>query len=235
MHKEDFIYGEEKNCYVGINRSSIIDNVFRTCIGSRKCSSYRYSSISANYRPLMGKYKNRCAVNFDFWQTDFRISIFTFVFCMFLLSLNLLLTFLIFDVRAPFTEQYQRLVPNAGTFGYTLYQISPLLMAVVYSFFNSLALALFAVFALAIQMIVKFNNQYVAIVILGSDSDYIYLLVRPSDVQFLENDDTSLKQYKQLQQESQVVLAGFLKDNSITVNEDCPNSSCYKVAHGANK
>ena len=23
MHKEDFIYGEEKNCYVGINRSSI--------------------------------------------------------------------------------------------------------------------------------------------------------------------------------------------------------------------
>ena len=72
MHKEDFIYGEEKNCYVGINRSSIIDNVFRTCIGSRKCSSYRYSSISANYRPLMGKYKNRCAVNFDFWQTDFR-------------------------------------------------------------------------------------------------------------------------------------------------------------------
>lgn len=84
---------------------------------------------------------------------------------MFLLSLNLLLTFLIFDVRAPFTEQYQRLVPNAGTFGYTLYQISPLLMAVVYSFFNSLALALFAVFALAIQMIVKFKNQYVAIVI----------------------------------------------------------------------
>ena len=63
----------------------------------------------------------------------------------------------------------------------------------------------------------------------------VYLLVRPSDVQFLENDDTSLKQYKQLQQESQVVLAGFLKDNSITVNEDCPNSSCYKVAHGANK
>lgn len=90
---------------------------------------------------------------------------FTFVFCMFLLSLNLLLTFLIFDVRAPFTEQYQRLVPNAGTFGYTLYQISPLLMAVVYSFFNSLALALFAVFALAIQMIVKFKNQYIAIVI----------------------------------------------------------------------
>ena len=77
MHKEDFIYGEEKNCYVGINRSSIIDNVFRTCIGSRKCSSYRYSSISANYRPLMGKYKNRCAVNFDFWQTDFRTEVST--------------------------------------------------------------------------------------------------------------------------------------------------------------
>ena len=78
----------------------------------------------------------------------------------------------------------------------------------------------------------KFGDADLATVIgvesyvLGSDSDYIYLL---------ENDDTSLKQYKQLQQESQVVLAGFLKDNSITVNEDCPNSSCYKVAHGANK
>ena len=87
----------------------------------------------------------------------------------------------------------------------------------------------------------KFGDADLATVIgvesyvLGSDSDYIYLLVEPSDVQFLENDDTSLKQYKQLQQESQVVLAGFLKDNSITVNEDCPNSSCYKVAHGANK
>lgn len=87
----------------------------------------------------------------------------------------------------------------------------------------------------------KFGDADLATVIgvesyvLGSDSDYIYLLVRPSDVQFLENDDTSLKQYKQLQQESQVVLAGFLKDNSITVNEDCPNSSCYKVAHGTNK
>lgn len=67
----------------------------------------------------------------------------------------------------------------------------------------------------------KFGDADLATVIgvesyvLGSDSDYIYLLVRPSDVQFLENDDTSLKQYKQLQQESQVVLAGFLKDNGL--------------------
>ena len=91
--------------------------------------------------------------------------LFTFVFCLFLLSLNLLVTFLLFDVRAPFTEQYQRLVPNAGTLGYTLYQISPLFMAVAYSVFNSLALALFAVFALAIQMVVNFKNQYVALVI----------------------------------------------------------------------
>ena len=87
----------------------------------------------------------------------------------------------------------------------------------------------------------KFGDADLATVIgvesyvLGSDSDYIYLLVRPSDVQFLENNDTSLKQYKQLQQESQVVLAGFLKDNSITVNEDCPNSSCYKVAACTNR
>ena len=43
----------------------------------------------------------------------------------------------------------------------------------------------------------KFGDADLATVIgvesyvLGSDSDYIYLLVRPSDVQFLENDDTA--------------------------------------------
>ena len=42
----------------------------------------------------------------------------------------------------------------------------------------------------------KFGDADLATVIgvesyvLGSDSDYIYLLVEPSDVQFLENDDT---------------------------------------------
>ena len=42
----------------------------------------------------------------------------------------------------------------------------------------------------------KFGDAGLATVIgvesyvLGSDSDYIYLLVEPSDVQFLENDDT---------------------------------------------
>ena len=34
--------------------------------------------------------------------------------------------------------------------------------------------------------------------VLGADDEYVYLLVLPSDVQFLENDPVSYRQYKAL-------------------------------------
>ena len=63
--------------------------------------------------------------------------------------------------------------------------------------------------------------------VLGADDEYVYLLVLPSDVQFLENDLVSYRQYKALQIDSQGVLTRFLKDNGIHINEVCPASSVF--------
>lgn len=65
--------------------------------------------------------------------------------------------------------------------------------------------------------------------IIGTDAEHIYLLVEPTDVQFIETDQKSIEQYAQLQEESQVVLEQFLSDNSIVVNQKCPDSKCYQV------
>ena len=63
--------------------------------------------------------------------------------------------------------------------------------------------------------------------VLGADDEYVYLLVLPSDVQFLENDPVSYRQYKALQIDSQGVLTRFLKDNGIHINDMCPASSVF--------
>lgn len=63
--------------------------------------------------------------------------------------------------------------------------------------------------------------------VLGADDEYVYLLVLPSDVQFLENDPVSYRQYKALQSNSQGVLTRFLKDNGIHINDMCPASSVF--------
>lgn len=63
--------------------------------------------------------------------------------------------------------------------------------------------------------------------VLGADDEYVYLLVLPSDVQFLENDPVSQRQYEALQSDSQGVLTQFLKDNGIHINDMCPASSVF--------
>ena len=63
--------------------------------------------------------------------------------------------------------------------------------------------------------------------VLGADDEYVYLLVLPSDVQWLENDPVSERQYKALQSDSQGVLTRFLKDNGIHINDMCPASSVF--------
>lgn len=65
---------------------------------------------------------------------------------------------------------------------------------------------------------------------IGKSNGYTYLLIEPSDVQFLEDDPTSTEQYQQLQEESQPVIEDFLKDNGIPVNQHCPASACYTPA-----
>ena len=63
--------------------------------------------------------------------------------------------------------------------------------------------------------------------VLGADDEYVYLLVLPSDVQFLLNDSVSQRQYEALQSDSQGVLTRFLKDNGIHINDMCPASSVF--------
>lgn len=63
--------------------------------------------------------------------------------------------------------------------------------------------------------------------VLGADDEYVYLLVLPSDVQFLENDPVSQRQYETLQSDSQGVLTRFLKDNGIHINDMYPASSVF--------
>ena len=63
--------------------------------------------------------------------------------------------------------------------------------------------------------------------VLGADDEYVYLLVLPSDVQFLLNDPVSQRQYEALQSDSQGILTRFLKDNGIHINDMCPASSVF--------
>ena len=65
--------------------------------------------------------------------------------------------------------------------------------------------------------------------VLGADDEYVYLLVLPSDVQWLENDPVSKAQYEQLRADSQEVLERFLNDNGIVLNEKCPDSRVFSA------
>ena len=65
--------------------------------------------------------------------------------------------------------------------------------------------------------------------VLGADDEYVYLLVLPSDVQWLENDPVSKAQYEQLCADSQEVLERFLNDSGIVLNEKCPDSRVFSA------
>lgn len=69
--------------------------------------------------------------------------------------------------------------------------------------------------------------------VIGTDEKYIYLLVLPTDVQWLENDSVSQNQYATLCTESQQVLESFLNDNGITLNLDCPDSAVFSSSKSA--
>lgn len=88
----------------------------------------------------------------------------TFLLFTVLFLINLFITYCIFPNRDLFSEQYHFYIPNEGTFGYLLYSIDPFVMAMVYGLINSLALAIISVFYFTINMLIKFKNQYVAIV-----------------------------------------------------------------------
>lgn len=87
----------------------------------------------------------------------------TFVNFFALLLINILVTYLIFHVDAPMTEQYKYLIPKEGMFSYSFYQSNPLYMVMLYTFLNALAIALLTLFVLAIHEIVIPKKRYVAL------------------------------------------------------------------------
>lgn len=92
-------------------------------------------------------------------------ALFSFGSALVILGVNLLVTCLVFREWHVFSEYYQHLIPQEGTFAAIFYQVSPLWMMVAYTVLNAAALALFALFALAMQMVFRFPNVYVAIVL----------------------------------------------------------------------
>ena len=95
------------------------------------------------------------------------ISVFTVTFLLFaiLLLLNVLITYSIFPNQNSFSEQYKFYIPSEGTFAHQVYSISPFLMAVAYCLINAFVLAIIGVFYLAVQILLNFKNQYIAILL----------------------------------------------------------------------
>lgn len=89
-------------------------------------------------------------------------AIFSFLFFLILLSLNLLITYVIYPSDSPLVLSY--VIPKEGSFAYKLYCVDPLLMAAFYTLINALALSIFTVFSLGIWFVFHFTNKYVAMI-----------------------------------------------------------------------
>lgn len=89
----------------------------------------------------------------------------TFINFFLLLSINILVTYLIFSADAPKTEQYMYLIPKTGMFSYAYYQKNPLSMVFLYTFLNALTIALLSLLALSIHIIAALKNRYAAILV----------------------------------------------------------------------
>ena len=91
--------------------------------------------------------------------------VFSFVSILVILSASLLVTCLVFRDWGVHSTYYEGILPQVGTFADALYQVSPLCMMFGYTVLNAAALALLALFALAVQMVFRFPNIYVAIIV----------------------------------------------------------------------
>lgn len=76
-----------------------------------------------------------------------------------LLLVNLLVTNLLYSPTAPITDEYAMVMPSEQMFVYNLFQISPVLTEVAYSFLNALLIALLAVMVVGFHMIVHIPNK----------------------------------------------------------------------------
>ena len=86
----------------------------------------------------------------------------TFISLLSLFLLNLLLVHIVCPTNM---EVRESLIPNAGTFADSLYQKSPFYEAVIYIVLHALAMALLSVLYLAIHMMIKLKNKYLAFIL----------------------------------------------------------------------
>lgn len=86
----------------------------------------------------------------------------SFVSTLFLFLLNL---FLVYVTCPSSMELSETMIPHTGTFSALLFQKSPFYEAVTYVILHAFALSLLTVLYLAIQMIVKAKNKYMAFIL----------------------------------------------------------------------
>lgn len=89
----------------------------------------------------------------------------TFLNFFVVLTVNVIITYLIYPADNPLTQQYTFIIPKEGMFSYPFYQKNPLCMVMLYTFLNALAIALYALFSLALHAIISFKNRYAAVLI----------------------------------------------------------------------
>ena len=70
--------------------------------------------------------------------------------------------------------------------------------------------------------------------LIGTDEEYAYVLILPTDIQYLENDSVSRENYELLQEASSQILWNFLTDNHITPNLNCPPCNVYVPQNSEN-
>jgi len=91
--------------------------------------------------------------------------VFSLLFFFLLLLINLLTTYIVFDIDAKPSDYYNTIIPKAGSFAFGAFEKNPFLMALLYTTLNAVALAIFSVFSIAIHMIIELKNQYIAIAV----------------------------------------------------------------------
>jgi len=90
---------------------------------------------------------------------------FSFVIMLLVLEVNIIVTFILFQDSTSMTDYYYRIIPNKGSFVYEPFQSDPMYMIQIYTILNAIAISIFVVLSLCIQMLFNISNRYVALLI----------------------------------------------------------------------
>ena len=106
----------------------------------------------------------------------FIVTLFNFLL---IFIVNLIVTNLCFSADAPLTEQYNFLVPKEGSLARNLYQISPIMMELAYSFLNALSIALSLIAFLAPFLILYVVNYAEGLLLANYMQYNLSIIIQP--------------------------------------------------------